>query len=133
MKQMREVSVTIDRTPAACWKVLTDANTFTGWVPGLRRVRIIAVDEQKRPREVQFEFMTSRTYSLVYAYGDFEMTWEPHLGRRDAVRGFARVAPEGMGAKLTYGLEEGDARTTAESIDLEAIVTSFARWMQQAR
>jgi hypothetical protein len=134
---MRTVTAFVERPPEVCWRVLTDASTFTGWVPGLRRARVVATDEAGRPREVQFEFAASRTYSLVYAYmpDEREVRWEPRLGKRDAVRGFARVEASERGTNLTYGLEPGDARSVAEQVlgDLEAVVTAFARWVREAR
>jgi hypothetical protein len=111
-----------------------DSSTFTSWVPGLRRTRVIALDEAKRPREIQFEFAASRTYTLIYTYSDeHEMHWEPRLGRRDAVRGFARVEASDQGTNLTYGLEHGAARSKAENElgDLQEVVASFVRWMQR--
>lgn len=111
-----------------------DPSTFTSWVPGLRRTRVIALDEARRPREIQFEFATSRTYTLTYAYSDeHEMHWEPRLGRRDAVSGFARVEASDQGTNLTYGLEHGAARSKAENElgDLQEVVASFVRWMQR--
>ena len=134
---MRTVTAFVEQSPEACWRVLTDASTFTGWVPGLRRARVIATDDAGRPREVQFEFAASRTYSLVYTYlpDEGEVRWEPHLGARDAVRGFARVEASERGTNLTYGLEPGGARSAAEQAlgDLEAVVTAFARWMRETR
>lgn len=134
---MRTVTAFVERPADACWRVLIDAATFTGWVPGLRRARVVAMDDAGRPREVVFEFAASRTYSLVYTYvpEELEVRWEPRLGKRDAVRGFARVEASERGSNLTYGLEPGDARSEAEQAlgDLEAVVSSFARWMNQAR
>jgi len=131
---MRTVTAFIRRSPEACWKVLTDSSTFTSWVPGLRRTRVIAIAEEKRPREIQFEFATSRTYTLTYTYNDeHEMHWEPRLGKRDAVSGFARVESSEQGTNLTYGLEPGDARSEAENVlgDLQEVVASFVRWMHR--
>jgi hypothetical protein len=134
---MRTVTAFISRAPDACWRELTDATTFTGWVPGLRRARVIDRDETGLPREVQFEFATSRTYTLVYTYAPAarEVHWEPRLGKRDAVRGFARCDPSEHGTNLTYGLEPGDARSEAEQVlgDLEVVVSAFARWMIETR
>ena len=115
--------------------MLTDPSTFTGWVPGLRRARVVTTDPTGRPHDVQFDFGTSRTYSLVYTYADDEreVRWEPGSGRRDAVRGFARIEPIAAGTMLTYGLEPGDVRTEMEIGELEVLVASFVRWMHEAR
>ena len=131
---MRTVTAFIRRSPKCCWKVLTDSSTFTSWVPGLRRTRVIALDDSDRPRELQFEFSTSRSYTLTYTYTeDHEMRWEPRLGKRDAVSGFARVEASEHGTNLTYGLEYGDARSEAENVlgDLQEVVASFVRWMDR--
>jgi hypothetical protein len=132
---MRTVTADVMRAPEACWRVLTDPSTFIGWVPGLRRAHVVVTDEAGRPREVQFEFSTSRTYSLIYSYADNEVHFEPRLGKRDAVRGFTRLEPIEGGTRVTYGLEFGNARSEAEQElgDLEALVTAFARWMHNTR
>jgi hypothetical protein len=132
---MRTVTAVVRRSPDACWRVLTDPATFTGWVPGLRRARVITTDDSGRPRDVQFDFGASRTYSLVYSYSDGprEVRWEPGLGKRDAVRGFARIEPTDDGTTLTYGLEPGDVRTVMELDDLDALVAAFMSWMHEAR
>ncbi|MEO8841124.1 MAG: SRPBCC family protein [Kofleriaceae bacterium] len=132
---MRTLTAVVRRSPEACWRVLIDPATFTGWVPGLRRARVITTDTSGRPRDVQFDFGASRTYSLVYSYtdDDREVRWEPGLGKRDAVRGFARIEPTDGGTTLIYGLEPGDARTEIELDDLGALVAAFVRWMHEAR
>ena len=132
---MRSVTTYIRRSPDACWKVLTDATVLTGWVPGLRRARVITTDDAGLAREVQFEFSTSLTYSLVYTYDAAarEMRWEPRLGKRDGVRGVARVEAFDEGTRLTYELEHGDGRSAADQElgDLDALVAAFARWMHE--
>ena len=128
---MQTVTAVVKRPPDACWRVLIDPTTFTGWVPGLRRARVVTTDEANRPREVQFDFGPSRTYSLVYSYAPNEVTWEPGLGKRDAVRGFARIAPTDDGSTtLTYGLE--GMRPEIE-LDVDEIVAAFTTWMHSAR
>jgi len=131
---MRTVTAFIGRAPDACWRMLIDPATFTAWVPGLRRARVIDRDDAGRAREVQFEFAASRTYTLVYTYApeQREVHWEPRLGKRDAVRGYARCDASERGTNLTYGLEPGDARSEAEQAlgDLEAVVSGFARWIE---
>src|SRR5213075_2102676 len=109
---MREVTGYIRRPPDACWRVLVDASLLTGWVPGLRRANVIALDDAGLPREIHFEFSTSLTYSLVYTYdvAAYEVRWEPRLGGRDAVRGFARLESFDEGTRITYGLEPGGGR-----------------------
>jgi uncharacterized protein YndB with AHSA1/START domain len=132
---MRTVTTYIRRPPDACWSALIDASVLTGWVPGLRRARVVATDDTGLPREIQFEFSTSLVYSLVYTYDGAarEVRWEPRLGKRDGVRGFARVDPFDEGSRITYALEPGDGRSPADRAlgDLDALVAAFARWMER--
>ena len=134
---MRSVTTYIRRSPEACWRVLTDATVLTGWVPGLRRARVVATDAAGLAREIQFEFSTSLSYSLVYTYdaAAHEMRWEPKVGKRDAVRGLARLEAFDDGTRLVYELEHGDGRSTADQElgDLDALVAAFARWMHDER
>lgn len=130
---MREVTAHIERTPEQCWRVLVDAALFPHWVPGLRRATVIASNDAGLPREIHFEFSASLTYSLVYTYdvAAREVRWEPRLGGRDAVRGFARLAPDERGTRITYGLEPGGGRSEADRAlgDPDALVAAFVAWM----
>jgi hypothetical protein len=132
---MRTVTAVVRRSHEACWRVLTDPATFTGWVPGLRRARVITTDDSGRPRDVQFDFGASRTYTLVYSYADDqrEVRWEPGSGKRDAVRGFARIAATDDGTTLTYGLEPGDVRTEMRIDELDTLIEAFVQWMHESR
>ena len=134
---MRSVTTYIRRSPDACWKVLTDASVLNGWVPGLRRANVVATDAAGLAREIHFEFSTSLTYTLVYTYDAAarEMRWEPRLGKRDAVRGMARLEPFDEGTRLVYELEHGHGRSAADQElgDLESLVAAFARWMHDER
>ncbi len=134
---MPSASKLIARKPDACWRHFTDAGTLLGWVPGLRRVRIVATFPDGLASEVAFEFATSRTYSLVYRY-DREaraMWWEPRMGQRDAVRGSARFDGEDGGTRVTYTTEEGESRSAAERAvdDPTVLLEAFARWMARTR
>jgi hypothetical protein len=134
---MRTVTAYIRRTPDACWRVLVDAALLPHWVPGLRRAVVVARGPDQLPAEIQFEFSTKLTYSLTYSYDvdALELRFEPRLGKRDGVRGFAKLTPFDDGARLEYGLEEGDGRTPADRAigDLDALVAAFARWMHGDR
>lgn len=134
---MPSASKLIARSPEACWRHFTDAGTLLGWVPGLRRVRIVAVLPDGLASEVAFEFSTSRTYSLVYRYDLAARTvaWEPRIGLRDAVRGSARFDAEDGGTRVTYTTEEGESRSAAERLvdDPHVLLEAFARWMLRTR
>ncbi|HEU0032596.1 MAG TPA: SRPBCC family protein [Kofleriaceae bacterium] len=130
---MRTAETVLPHPVDACWRAFTDATLLRAWVPGLRTVTVISTAARGLPREVLFEFAESRTYTLVYEYDLFakEVRWEPQLGKRDAVRGFARFESADGGTRMTYALEEGDGRTDAERSlgDLDVLVASFARWL----
>jgi len=117
--------------------VLVDPARFTYWVPGLRRAVVIASGPFNLPAEIHFEFSTSLTYTLVYTYDleAREVRFEPRLGRRDGVRGFARLEPAEGGTRLEYGLEEGEGRSASdrELGDLDALVASFVKMMTSDR
>lgn len=128
------MTASIRRSADACWRVLVDPVLMPAWVPGLRRATVVAVGADGLPAEIHFEFSTSLTYSLVYRYdvAAREVRFEPRLGRRDGVRGVARIeAAEDGGAQLHYGLELGDGRSAADRAlgDAEATAAAFAAWM----
>lgn len=116
--------------------MFTDAALLTLWVPGLRTAQVIS-KARGLPEEIHFEFASSLAYTLVYRYDldRHEVRWEPKLGKRDGVRGFARFEASDRGTLLTYGLEQGEARGPEERSlgDLETLVASFTRWMAEER
>ncbi len=127
----------IPRHPATCWRHFIDAERLLGWVPGLRRARVVASRPDGLPLEVAFEFATSRTYTLVYEY-DIEartVRWSPRTGLRDAVSGSARFEAAAGGTRVTYALEASDARSAADRDidDPQPILDAFARWMLRTR
>lgn len=129
---MQTVTGFIRKSPEACWQVLVDPTLLTGWVPGLRKARVVASYPTGLAREITFEFASSLVYSLVYTYdAPREIRWTPGLGARDAVRGFARIEPHESGTRLTYGLEPGHARTPKDraTSSPDAIVAEFTAWM----
>ena len=131
---MPVVVVDIARPPDVCWRALTDATLFAAWMPGLRRATVIASDGDGRPHEVLFEFSTSLSYSLIYAYDPVtrEVRWEPRVGARDAVRGSARIEPHGDGARMTYKLEQGAGRAAGDLAlgSAHTVVGGFVRWLE---
>jgi hypothetical protein len=130
---MRTATALLPHPVEACWKAFTDASVLRAWVPGLRLATVISTTGRTLPREIFFEFAESRTYTLLYDYDldKHEVRWEPQVGKRDAVRGYARFELAEGGTLMTYALEHGDGRTVAERAlgSLEGIVDAFARWM----
>ena len=117
--------------------MLIDPALLTHWVPGLRRAVVISLGPHLLPAEIHFEFSKSLTYTLVYTYDldAREMRFEPRLGARDGVRGYARIEAFDEGTRFEYGLEVGGARSEADRAlgDPDALVASFARWMSRVR
>jgi polyketide cyclase/dehydrase/lipid transport protein len=112
---METVTAFVPCDADVCWRVFTDVAQLTSWVPGLRTAHILS-KERGLPAEIHFEFASARAYTLVYSYDKAlrEVRWQPKLGAREGVSGFARFEPEGGGTRITYGLEHGDARSDAE-------------------
>ena len=133
---MPTATLFVPRSPTDCWRHFTDAATLIGWVPGLRRARVVTTGADGLPLEVAFEFAASRTYSLVYRYdvAGRAVSWEPRVGLRDAVRGGARFDAEDGGTRVTYTTEDA-GRSEAERAldDPERLLAAFAAWMRGAR
>ena len=130
---VQTLTVFVPRDPQTCWRLFTDVSLLAAWVPGLRRAQVLA-KERGLPVEVHFEFAESRAYTLAYSYDveAREVRWQPKLGRRDGVTGFARFEPaEGGGTTLTYGLEHGEARSAEERAlgDLQTLVAALGAWL----
>lgn len=130
------MTVFVPRDPATCWRVFTDAGLLPAWVPGLRRAQVIT-KERGLASEVHFEFASSLTYTLVYTYDreNREVSWQPKLGRRDGVSGFARFEPFDEGTRVILGLEPGDARSPAELElgSLRVLAEAFTTWVRNQR
>ena len=112
---METVTAFVPCEADACWRVFTDVAQLTSWVPGLRQAQILT-KERGMPAEIHFEFAGALAYTLVYSYDKEhrEVRWQPKLGKREGVSGFARFEPHEGGTRITYGLEQGDARGEAE-------------------
>lgn len=134
---MPSVIIDVARPPEACWAAFTRAELFAAWMPGLRRATVVATEPDGLPREVSFEFSAKLSYALVYNYDRArrEVRWEPRLGARDAVRGWARIDAQGEGARLTYELEQGPGRDAddLELGDADTIIGAFVRWIEAQR
>jgi len=132
--RVQTVTAFVPRDPTACWRAFTDARHLTSWVPGLRRADILS-KARGLAAEVHFEFASELAYTLVYTYDaeTREVRWQPKLGRAEGVTGFARFDPRDGGTQVTYALEHGEARTTAdlELGNLEALVDAFVAFVQR--
>ncbi|MEZ4403884.1 MAG: SRPBCC family protein [Kofleriaceae bacterium] len=130
---MTTAAVFIATAPEACWRAFADASQLLAWVPGLRRAQVVQVDADGLAREIQFEFSTSRTYSLVYRYDRAGLTvhWETRIGRRDGVSGHARFVAADDGTRFEYQLELGDGRSPAERLlgAPQRVADAFAAWV----
>jgi hypothetical protein len=131
---MQTVTALVPRDADACWRAFIDAARLTAWVPGLRRAQILS-KARGLPAEVHFEFANTLAYTLVYTYDrdNREVQWQPKLGPRDGVTGFARFEAHEGGTLVTYGLEHGDARSpeVRELGDQQRLVDAFAAWMTE--
>lgn len=130
---MQTVLAVVAREPDACWRAFVDATTFSAWIPGLRRARVIQSGADGLPVEILFEFGASRTYSLVYTYdvAKREVRWEPRANKRDAVAGFARFDAFDEGTRVTYGLANTTGGTELDQ--LHELVAAFGSWMATAK
>ncbi len=130
---MQTVLAVVAREPEACWRAFIDATTFSAWIPGLRRARVVQVGADGLPSEILFEFGASRTYSLVYSYDadKREVRWEPRANKRDAVAGFARFDALDDGTRVTYGLANQSGGT--QLAELTDLVAAFGAWMATAK
>jgi hypothetical protein len=130
------VSAFVTRDPAACWKLFTDIALLGAWVPGLRRAQVLA-KEKGLPSEVHFEFASSLAYTLVYTYDPEvrEVRWEPKLGRRDGVSGYARFEPAEGGTTVTYSLTQGEGRSAQERelANPQVALDALRAWLEQPR
>jgi uncharacterized protein YndB with AHSA1/START domain len=132
---MQTVTVDVARDPEACWRAFVDVAQLPHWVPGLKRAEILT-RAKGLPEEVHFEFARDHAYTLVYAYDKHEhvVRWQPKLGKRAGVTGFVRFdAIDNGGTRLTYGLEQGEARGKDERElgDLQRLADAFKAHVQR--
>jgi hypothetical protein len=125
---MKTVTAFVSRDPATCWQLFTDVAALAAWVPGLRRAETIAKTLTGLPGEVHFEYASSLTYTLTYTYDAQarEVRWQPKLGKRDGVTGFARFDAFDSGTRITYGIEDGENRSPSDAQTLVDAFIGFA-------
>jgi hypothetical protein len=129
---MQTVTTFVPRDADTCWRVFIDVAKLTQWVPGLRHAEILT-KTRGLPSEVHYQFARSLAYTLVYTYDrdKREIHFEPKLGRREGVSGWARFEPFEGGTRFTYALAHGDGRGAAERElgDLQRLVDAFSTWL----
>jgi len=101
----------VDGSPARCFEVVADIESYPEWVADLKEVHVQERDEQGRPSVVSFRagaFGRSTSYTLVYDYSmaPTELRWVQRQGdltnRLDGIYRFL-PAREG-GTEVTYEL-----------------------------
>jgi hypothetical protein len=125
------VEVFVAAPPERCFAIFCDARDLPRWVPGLRRARIVRSRPDGLPLEVVFEFGKTLTYSIVYDYdlAARRVTWQPGLGRRDAVSGWAEFVPEGAGCRMRYSVAPTGDEREAQAANADRLVAAFVRWV----
>src|SRR5262245_35196078 len=105
-----EVTETVIRAPAErCFRLFCGVTTLKHWVERLRKVKVVKARADGLPEVVLCDFGDTLSYSMTYDY-DLEarrVSWEPGVGRRDAVRGSAEFLDEGERCRMRYTLESG--------------------------
>ena len=134
---MHFVTAVVARPIGACWRVFTNHATLTAWVPGLRKVELVASRPDGLPLELRFQYAAGLDYALLYSYdvAAHVIRWEPRDAERGGVRGFARFTEVEGGTELTYALEHDAGRKAAERAldDPRILVEAFARRMHEDR
>jgi hypothetical protein len=128
-----QTAETIVRAPAEkCFELFCDPKLLPHLIPAIKRVKVVRSRPDGRALEVLFEGETL-SYSVVYEYdvAARRVTWEPGIGRRDSVRGFAEFHAEGTGCKLRYGVASTTRRLDPDEASL--FVAAFAQWVEAPR
>jgi len=115
-----------------CFALFCDVKLLHHFIASLRRVKVVRVRPDGRPLEALFEG-EHLSYSVIYAYDlpNRRVTWEPGVGKRDSVRGFAEFLVEGEGCRVRYGVESMTRRLDPEEAGL--FVAAFAHWVEAPR
>ena len=110
-----------------CFRAFCDLKQLRHWVPGVRRVKVVREREDGLPLEAIVDHGSTLSYSMMYAYdlAARRVEWEPGVGRRDAVRGWAEFVDEGGACLMRYAVAGN--RDAAEA---ETVVEAFARWVE---
>jgi hypothetical protein len=124
------VETTIRAGAERCFRLFCDVARLRHWVDGLRKVKVVRARPDGLPLEVLYDFGATLSYSVTYDYdlAARRVSWEPGLGRRDAVRGWADFVDEGEGCRMRYTLESGPGRV--DPGEAERVVAAFVRWVE---
>lgn len=119
----------LEADAAHAYRAFGDVERQRLWVPGLKRVKVVRVDETGRPLEVFYEFGDSLAYALVYAWDDRQLKarWVPSSGVHDGVSGnvwFERLA---TGCRMHYQLDALKGRPPNHE---QEVVRGFRGWLQ---
>lgn len=111
MAQRATESILVNAAPAVVYDVVTDFERYTDWVGDLKRMEVLARDEQGRPLDVQFRaaaFGRSTTYTLRYDYGRApeRLSWHQTDGDlTETMVGEYRFEAVDAATMVTYDLE----------------------------
>jgi len=108
-QEMRQV----DASPRACFRVVTDFDSYPEWASDIRSVTVEERDGQGRATQVAFRvaaFGRSTSYALSYDYSE-----EPHRLSWKQVRGDITDRLDG-----SYTFEEGPGGTTVVTYELNS-------------
>jgi ribosome-associated toxin RatA of RatAB toxin-antitoxin module len=102
-------SLVIDAEPEACFRAITDYETFPEWQAAVKSVDVLSRDEHGRGRDVRFRIdakVRQVGYTLRYSYDEpHAITWEYVEGDVRSVDGEYTLEGRGDGSTLaTYSL-----------------------------
>ena len=125
------IEATIRASAERCFRLFCDVASLRHWVDGLRKVKVVRARPDGLALEVIYEHGATLTYSMLYDYdlAARRVSWEPGLGRRDAVGGWAEFVDEGEACRMRYSLRSGAGRDDPD--EAARVVEAFARWVER--
>ena len=110
MPEQTTSSIVIDATPQAVMAVIVDFDDYPAWVQGMKRVEVVATDDQGRAAQVHFELEAAPikdAYTLEYDYSASPRLLRWHLTEGKmlrALQGSYELTESGSGTEVTYKL-----------------------------
>jgi ribosome-associated toxin RatA of RatAB toxin-antitoxin module len=104
-------TITVNASPETIFGVVTDFEHYADWVSDLKRIEVVARDDEGRALEVEFRaaaFGRSTTYTLRYDYTQApkELSWHQVQGDlTETLNGRYRFEVDGDDTQVTYDLE----------------------------